>query len=313
MQKERGEKEKVSKKDKKRKRKDEEKEGRRSTTPKRKEEDLEVGQKSLEVIFKDTGMDPDGKRRMKVLKKARKLGKKEKRNKKKRDKGSSHSHSSTSTSTASSSSVDMGEEGLFEEEKRLRSIWRKCPGALSARSIQEIKRNLVTAAGTTWETDRTSLPPLYTQYGRQVIMPTMSAALQQETLTLCQGLDLLARGHVACAMDLLNQRLKSVEALGKGSHWSLCRQYELVRVEEGGMTEEPERIAAARRAKEEERLKGLMMRAPTGGKGNDPSQSGKTRKGKDKGGSKGQSGDASKGKGGGNPKEEGNKGSWQKK
>ena len=40
----------------------------------------------------------------------------------------------------------------------------------------------------------------------------MSGALQQESLTVCQTLDLLAQGRVAAAMDVLNQRLKLWDA-----------------------------------------------------------------------------------------------------
>eukprot|EP00435_Cladocopium_sp_Y103_P067889 s548_g30.t1 len=302
---------KEEKKMKKKKKRGEADEMRRSKSPREEAEDLEVGQRPLELIFKNTGMDPDPVRRAKVLKRARRLGKMGKKKKKKKDKSSSTSNGASSSSSTATSDEDYGADGLFEEEKHLRAIWKKCPGALAARSIQEIKRNLVSSAGTLWEVNKAALPPLYTQYGRQVVMTGMSASLQQETLTLCQGLDPLARGSVASCMDLLNQRLKSLEALGRGAHWSYCRQHELVRVEEGGMTEEQERLSAARRAREEERLKGLIAR-PQGGKGAESSQGGKTRKGKEKGTHKGQAGDGNKGKGNQGGREDAKAG-WPKK
>eukprot|EP00435_Cladocopium_sp_Y103_P068963 s726_g32.t1 len=271
---------KSAKKEKKRKKKAEEDDGRGRASPKEGKEDFEVGQKPLEDLFKDTGMDPDPGRRKKILKKARKVGKGTKKKKKKRDRGSSSSEDSSNSTTESFSSDVMGEEGLFEDEKKLRVLWRRFPGALSARSIQEIQRNLITASGTLWSVNRNDLPPLFTHCGRQVVMPSMSVSLQQETLTTCQALDLLAQGRPASCMDLLTQRLKSLEALGKGAHWSLCRQYELVKVEESGMTEESERLAAGRRVREEERLRSLMTR-PAGGKGSEGAPGGKTRKGKD--------------------------------
>ena len=177
-------------------------------SPKKEDEQLEVGQRPLEDIFKFTGMDPDPSRRAKILKRARRLGKKGKKRSKKKEKASSSSRRSSSTSSTSSDSSDYGEEGLFEEEKRLRSIWKRCPGALAARSIQEIKKNLVTSAGTVWDINKAALPPLYTQYGRQVVMQGMSASLQQESLTICQGLDLLAQGYVASCMDLAEPEIK---------------------------------------------------------------------------------------------------------
>lgn len=88
---------------------------------------------------------------------------------------------------------------------------------------------------------------------------------------------------------------------------------ELCRIESMGVAEEGEALAAARRAKEEDRLKSLMGR-PSGGKGGDFSQGGKTRKGKEKGGStgKGSTNEGNRGKGGQGGKEE-SRGAWQKK
>ena len=303
---------KKEKKETKRKRQESAEEGRESHSPKREEEEKDVGQKSLEAVFRDTGMDPNPKRRSKILKRARKLAKKGKKGKKKKEKGTSSSSGGATSSSSSSSSLEVGESGIFEDEKKLRTVWLKCPGALSSRSIQEIKRSLLTASGMAWEMNKNALPPIYLHYGRQVVMPGMGASLQQEVVTVCMTLDLLAQGKVAAAMDVMNQRLKSLESLGRGAHWSMCRQYELVKTEDGGMTESQEKLAAARQAREEERLRSLMMRAPTG-KGGDFSQGGKSRKGKDsKGGGKNQPHDAGKNRGGQGGKEE-SKTPWQKK
>lgn len=295
----------AEKKEDKKKRKETRDEGRTSKSPRKEDEELEVGQKGLEDVFKDTGMDPNPKRRAKVLKKARQVAKKGKKGKKKKEKASSSSSKVSSSTSSSSSEMEVGETGIFEDDKRLTAVWRKCPGALSARSIQEIKRNLLTAAGTTWDMNKTALPPVYTQYCRQVVMPGMGASLQQEVVTVAQCLDHLAQGRVAACMDILNQRLKSLEALGKGGHWTLCP-------EEGGMTEEQEKISAARQAREEERLRNLMSKPP-GGKGTEYPQGGKTRKGKDsKGSGKGQPGESGKNRGGQGGKDE-SKAAWQKK
>ena len=233
---------------------------------------------------------------------------------KKKNKAKSSSDRSDTSKSSTSSSSDKGdfEDGLYDEEQRLQAVWRRYPGALTARSLQEIKRSLVTSAGTMWNVDRLSLPPLYTQYGRQVVIPAMSPALQQEALTLCQAMDFVIQRRVASGLDILNQRLKSVVALSKGAHWTLGRQYELVKIEERGFAEEGEVLAAARRAKEDEKLRGLLSRASTG-KGAEGSQAGKGKKGKEsKGTYKGQSTDANRGKGGGAGKDE-KKDSWQKK
>eukprot|EP00435_Cladocopium_sp_Y103_P035365 s2284_g9.t1 len=294
---------KLSKKEKKKRKREEKEEGRQSKSPKKDAEELDIGQKPLENLFKDTGMDPNATRRAKIMQKARKVLKGGKK-KKKRTKSSSSGSSSSKPSSSSSSSPDGMEDGLYDEEERLLAVWRKYPGTLTARSLPEIRRNLVTAAGTMWSMERTALAPLYTQYGRQVVLPTMSPALQQEALTLCQAIDHLIQGKVAAGLDILNQRFKSVVSLSKGAHWTLGRQYELVKVDDKGFAEDGEVRQAARRAKEDEKLKGLLMR-PGAGKGTENYQSGKGKKGKDsKGTFKGQHTDAGKPKGGGAPKDD---------
>lgn len=301
---------KETRKEKKRKKKEEREEGRESRSPRDEREDMEYGQKSLEAVFKDTGMDPNPRRRAKLMKKARRLLTKGKKKKKKTRSKDSRSGTSGSSSTSSTSQVAM-EEGLFDEEQRLQAVWRRYPGSLTARSLQEIKRSLVTSAGTMWNVDRSSLPPLYTQYGRQVVIPSMSPSLQQEALTLCQALDFFIQGRVAGGVDILNQRLKSIVSLSKGAHWTLGRQYELVKVEERGFAEEGEVLAAARRAKEDEKLRGLMR--ASAGKGVENSQIGKGKKGKEgKGTYRSQTTENPKGKGGGSGKDE-KKDSWPKK
>ena len=246
--------------EKKRKKKEEKEEGRRSKSPKSERDELDFGQKSLEAVYKDTGMDPNPKRRGRLMKKARSLLAKGKRKRRRRK-----AAAAKVILPSSSSSKGALEDGLFDEEQKLQTVWRRYPGTLTARSLQEIKRSLVTSAGTMWNVDRSSLPPLYTQYGRQVVIPSMSPSLQQEALTLCQALDYFIQGRVAGGVDILNQRLKRIVALSKkGAHWTLGRQYELVKIEERGFAEEGEVLAAARRAKEDEKLRGLMSRSSSG-------------------------------------------------
>jgi len=80
--------------EKKRKKKEEKEEGRRSKSPKSERDELDFGQKSLEAVYKDTGMDPNPKRRGRLMKKARSLLAKGKKKKKKAKGSSSKSDSS---------------------------------------------------------------------------------------------------------------------------------------------------------------------------------------------------------------------------
>lgn len=85
---------------------------------------------------------------------------------------------------------------------------------------------------------------------------------------------------------------------------------ELLRLDTGGIAEDVENLDAARRAKDEERLRGKMAR-PMGSKASESSQPGafKGRKGKEKGSSKGKTEEAGKGKNQEGKKDE----QWRKK
>ena len=299
----------VSKESKKKKKKKEKDGGGRGDSPPedKGEEELETGQKALKALYGGTGLDPSSEKRAKILSKARKLGQKSK--KKKGKKGSDSSDSQSKDSSSSSSSLPGEEVSLFGNERKLKEIWMRYPGALACVSVKEAKSALVTAAGTGWAQDRASIPPIMTQYVRQTVMNGMSPAMAQEVLSVAQSIDLLLQAKPAACLDLLCQRLKSLESLGRGNHWSVGRMLELVRVEHTGLADDAEALSAARAAKEEEKLRHYVQR-PYGSRWNDSQGGGKNKGGKDSKG-KGRSDEHGKGKGDGK-KEEG-KGSWQKK
>eukprot|EP00435_Cladocopium_sp_Y103_P019578 s2827_g4.t1 len=284
------------KKDKqKRKRRDEARgeEGREGGPPKQDPSEVEAGQKSLDSVFGGTGLDPDPVKRQKILKKAKRLGKSKKK-KKKRKSSDSEGDPSSTTSTSSSSSMGKTGRGLFEDENKLTVLWKKYPGALTSGAAQEARHRLMSQAGTLWNLSEGGIPPLFTQYSRQQVLANASAspALQQELLTIAQALDFALMGKMAAMADILCQRIKSLEAIIKGSHWSFAREMELVRNDQFTMAEDSEALQAARRAREGDRLRSLLTRAP-GTKGGD----GKTRKGAGKNTSKGKSDEGGKGRG----------------
>ena len=274
---------------------------------------LEPGQKSLRAVFAGTGLDPDPQFRSKILRKARKVGEGKKKKKRKKKSETEDGSEGSGETSSSSSSMVLG-EGLFETEKKIKVIWKKYPGALSASAVSEARENLVTSAGTLWEVNRQQIPPLMTQYGRTSILPGMAPALSQEVLTLCVAVDQLLQGRVAACSDLLCQRIKSLEAIGKGNHWQVARQLELVRAEAQGITNDDEALQAARRAREEAKLRSLTSKPPNSNP-SEPSYGGgghgKGKKGKDaKGQGKGRSDDQPRGRGD-NRKDD--RGGWQKK
>lgn len=179
------------------KRKKEEKrqgEGRVEESPKKDSEELEAGQKELKAVFSNTGMDPDAKKRGRLFKKAKKVGRKKKKRKKKESASSSPSKGSSGSS--SSSSTNSQADGLFDEELRVKKIWKRFPGILTAQTLGEAKQSLLTGAGTLWGTDKSALPPIFIQYGRSQLMPLMGPAVQQECLTLCTALDFLHKAKL---------------------------------------------------------------------------------------------------------------------
>lgn len=179
---------------------------------------------------------------------------------------------------------------------------------LTCTAVGDIRKTLVTAAGTIWEVDRGRLPPLYTQYVRQNLTGHMSPAMMQEAVTIAHALDGMLQGYAASSCDILSQRLKSLESTAKGAHWTVGRQLELVRSEGATMTDEAETMEAYRRAKEEDRLKTLVGKGQ-GGKGGESYGTPKGKKGKDSKGSRGKGDDHGKGKNQEGKKDD--KGGWQ--
>ena len=278
----------------------------------RSEDELEVGEVRLSVMYRNTGLDPDPKRRRKIIKKARRLGRASKKRKKKK-KSDSSSASSGSTSKGSSSPDSETGEGLFDTEKRVKVVWEKCPGALTGNMLLEARRHLVTTSGTVWQLEKEKLPPLMTHYVRQNLTPILNPPMGQEALTLSMCIDTLLQGKPSSACDILTQRLKSLEHIARGSHWSIGRQLELIRADGLTITEEAESVEAAKRAREEERLRQSLSRG-TGPRGGESNYAGKGKKGKDwKTSGKGKSDEGPKGKGGERGKEDPPRAAWQKR
>ena len=266
------------------------------------------GMRPLSQVFGGTALDPDPEIRGKLLKKAKRIGKSKKKKKKKKKSGSGGESEEEDSSYDSGTSSGAG-GGLFDSERKMKTIWRKYPGALTATTIAEARENLLTSAGTMWDIDTKHLPPLLTQYARAGILPQMSPSMGQECLTLTVAIDHLLQGRVSACADLLSQRVKALETLSKGAQWQVARQLELVRADNQGIIDESESYQAAKRAREEAKIKAMTTR----GQGNDHSygweKQAKGKKGK--GGNKGgRSEEAGKGK---NDGKKDDKGGWQKK
>ncbi|CAK8987052.1 unnamed protein product, partial [Durusdinium trenchii] len=177
------------KKKKKKKEKEKEKRPEKAKSDKEDTEDelgQERGQKRLRSLFSGTCLDPRMEERAKLLRRARKMGKKEG---KKRKRSSSEGSSSDSSTSEEDEEVETG-EGLFAEKKRALRLTQQYPGCLGAQTIAGMKESLMTSSGTLHSLDRKSLPPLYTQYYRSELHSLVSPSMGQELLTISQTADL---------------------------------------------------------------------------------------------------------------------------
>ena len=208
-----GSKRKKSKKEKKKKRKEKGKEkemisGRYPVT---------ASQKEVHSLFGGTGLDPKEKVRKKVLKQAKKFLMK---------KGKTESSSSSSSSESSTSSQEeLQPEGLFVESSRSRAVAERYPGVLAFEAAKLMQSTLLTEQGE--DGGVASGRPTVLLYYRQHLQQQAHGAMLREMLNLATALDMVLRGRPAQAADVLAQRLKSLEAMTHGTHWSVAQKLEV--------------------------------------------------------------------------------------
>ena len=220
-------------------------------------EELERGQKTARALFSHTCLDPNVPRRKRLMKRAHRVSKK----KDKKRKRSDSSESGSSSSTTSEGKDESEEEGpLFEETRRLRRLSERCPGALTAQAIDNVREHLLSSRGELHSLSREQLSPLFSMYAHQHLQALASPVMWQELLTVAQVTDLLLRRKVATAMDTLVQRAKSLEATLRGGHYSVSRQLELVNAEQIRISEPAEQVEAARTARDEFRNRSISNR-----------------------------------------------------
>ena len=179
-------------------------------------------QKEPKELFGGTGLDPRDRVRRRVLRKARKyLAKKGKTS------SSSGSSSRSESESRSGSTEDALEEreGLFNDGNRVRAVAEKFPGALCCEALRSMRESLMTEEGD----DITSTGPraVAVKYFRQQVQRRAVGPVGRDMLNVASALDLILKGKVAGAADLLAQRLKSSEATLNGTHWSVSLKMEV--------------------------------------------------------------------------------------
>ena len=237
--------------------------------------------KGLEMCFGNTGLDPNPKIRKRIAKKAKKAVK--------RAKDSSSSTSSSSTSEASSGDPS----GLLEDRSKVHRLAARAPGVLTASSVATMSQFLNQTQGTGWEPEASGVPPLLGLYNRVYLASRLTGGLQREFQTLCYCGDLLLQGRLAETLDVMVQRLNSLEMIGQGTPWQTAQKLELVPPVEAAISTRQEHQLARKEAKLDQAVKGG---APSSASDKGKSKGkGKTfEKGKDKNKGKPKEGDSKK-------------------
>lgn len=211
---------------------------------KKKEKTKVTGTKPLAQIFGGTGLDPQSGVRRELKRRARKVATKKM--------SGAKSSSSTSSSSASESSQTQDDRArLFGEEVKVKKVWKGYPGVLTLNTTEMMQESIVNQSGQPWDIETGVLPPIFSQYWRMVLAPKMSGPLGRESQTLCFAQDLLLQGKVAAASDVMTQRLKSLEQIATGAHYTNAQRQELVPLDFTSMTSPAEAMEATRVQREE--------------------------------------------------------------
>lgn len=132
------------------------------------------------------------------------------------------------------------------------------------------------------------------QYFRQQLMRRSTGPAQRELFTLCSTVDLILKGKVAMALDVLIQRIKSSESTLLGNHWQTSQRMEVLDPELLGIAGVQEVGLAQRETYNEAKLRRAAA-APEGRPGAGKGSNSKGKDGRKEG--KGDKGKDSKGKG----------------
>ena len=178
-----------------------------------------AAQKELRDLYSGTALDPKEKVRRRVLAKAQKFASR------KKPKSTSGSSGSSSSSTSPTVEEFKGLESVFAEENKVRGLAERFPGALTLEAVSAMRQSLLTTSGE--ELDDSGVRPVALLYYRSVLYRRASGAQSREMLNLAAALDHLLRGKVACAADIISQRLKAQEAVTQGTSWSVALRMEV--------------------------------------------------------------------------------------
>eukprot|EP00435_Cladocopium_sp_Y103_P037871 s2378_g10.t1 len=196
-----------------------------------------AAKKTLEAVYKDTGLDPDPKRRRRLMKRVKKALKK------------TRDSSSSSSTTSEETSSDLDTDELLQDRSRVHRIAALGPGLLAAQSVNTMRQYLTQLSGFLYDADIQGLPPLLSLYHRQFVAQKLSGGVSREFTTLAWIGDMLLQARPAEALDGVLQRMKSIEYTADGSPWGVSQKIELVPQADASMGSRQEYQLARREAK----------------------------------------------------------------
>ena len=126
------------------------------------------------------------------------------------------------------------------------------------------------------------VPAIALQYHRQILAPKLSAPLSQKSLNLSAAADALLGGQPALCLDIIMQRLKSVEAVQNGQTWASAQKLELTPPEGSQLAGLEESKSAHRELREELKNKQAKSDYKGGKSKNEDAERGKGKKDKGK-------------------------------
>lgn len=248
------------------------------------------GVKDPAIVLCGTGLDPRERVRRRVQKSARRYL----RSKSSKDSKTSSSSDSGTSSTASKDPRDT----IFTDSTKVRKLAEQFPGSLATEGLTAMRDSLLQIEG--YQEERSHLRPTALLYFRSVLQKKSAGAQGRELLTHCTAIDMLMNGRIAGALDLLMQRVKSIESTQQGVHYTISQRLEVLPQEGLTLTGRQEMKEAQRESYSDSRLKWLSGQADKGG----PTRDVKGGKGKD---GKNDKGGKTKGKGDGSKKEDAEK------
>ena len=174
-----------------------------------------------------------------------------KKKKRKKKKKARPGFKSSSSDSSSSESLDM------ENERKVQMIAKSQPGRLGMLGLKEALKHLRHKTG---DLPSESLPPVMCQYVQLCLEPSLKTLPAiTEAKTLAAIADALLRGELSQILDIVSQRLKSMELGATTGSFQVAQHLELVEVAPRGLAGEREMETAAKSAQQERKVAEMSL------------------------------------------------------